>query len=222
MMSNAHASHKYGPSGVTQMTSKTCEASSFLFVSSILTVLQGNADTRRERSRPDHRHDERHSHVSQPRSQRDDTDNEYNVLNRHHQHNKLPHPPSQHELQCSRDHWNGGTDEVNRESNSDLQSSQHNKAAEKHGFWPNAWKGFIDEAKLEWQIYLAARDAFPDRKRAKKILICDIIHQLIRRYLRQYICLEANMLPRHQESLYAMVTPPSRPSLCTLTIVDLP
>ncbi|KAF8121623.1 hypothetical protein EV363DRAFT_1301806 [Boletus edulis] len=41
-------------------------------------------------------------------------------------------------------------------------SSAESTKAEKQGFWPEVWKAFIDEAKLEWRIYLAASDAFLD------------------------------------------------------------
>jgi hypothetical protein len=122
----------------------------------------------------------------------------YDVLDRHHQRNGIPRPP-----QNNLERQNG----LPARSAEDYEGIHRPcKDAKKQSFWPGSWKSLIDDAKLEWRVYLAGRDAFPDRKYAKRELIPDIVSQCLRQYKRARIRLEDGMIPRYQEELYTIVS----------------
>ena len=94
----------------------------------------------------------------------------------------------------------------NNRSDTETRPPQCEKKAEKCEFWPEVWKTFIDDAKLEWRTYLAARDAFPNHAQVKQELIWDIVNQLLKRYQWHNTHLEADMLPCYQQKLYTLVS----------------
>ncbi|KAF8132944.1 hypothetical protein EV363DRAFT_1295737 [Boletus edulis] len=107
----------------------------------------GRLMARWDHCKDSHHEDRRHAYRW---SERGEADDEYHVLDHHHQRNRLQRLGSR---QLSR---------VYSRSDTKVQPSRCVKKAEKQGFWPEVWKAFIDEAKLEWRIYLAASDAFLD------------------------------------------------------------
>lgn len=129
-------------------------------------------------------------------------DVEYDVLARHQHRNRIPRPPSQRDLERRRDSRSTGAED---DDDDIVVHRSRNKKAEKRGFWPDSWKDLIDDAKLEWRVYLASADAFPNRVNAKRELIPDIVGQCLQKYKRAKIRLQDGMLPRYQQQLYALV-----------------
>lgn len=141
----------------------------------------------------------------------DQEDQQVDVLRRHQKRNGAPRPPSEEALRVSRDRRNAthldsvGVGHDSRSGNSDLRPNPRDKQAEKRNFWPEMWKIFIDEAKLEWRIYLSVGDAFPRPKRAKDGEISNILQQMFQQFKRAGRRLEADYFPRYENELCTLV-----------------
>ncbi|KAI5984762.1 hypothetical protein EDD15DRAFT_2374909 [Pisolithus albus] len=167
-----------------------------------------------------HKHGERGQHS---RELGEEIEGEHDVLGRHHQRNRIPRPPSQNDLEHRRRFA-----ETSEADHTDIEVRQpRNKSAEKRSFWPRAWQNLIDDAKVEWRVYLAACDTFPSHSSATQELIPDIICQCLSKYKRARIRLESGMIPRYQEELYTIVYQDSSnfrseiKKLCVRNVVSL-
>ncbi|KAG6379033.1 hypothetical protein JVT61DRAFT_11461 [Boletus reticuloceps] len=78
-------------------------------------------------------------------------------------------------------------------------------AAEKHGFWPGAWKRLIDYAKTEFRVHLATQDAFPNLNHTKTYVITGIVRQILKHYKQNHIILEARMFSLYEQELYTLI-----------------
>ena len=132
-----------------------------------------------------YQHDVQHSCTWGSMSEQEDL-HEVNVLHHHHKHNRAPCPPSQEVLKTTCDYHTrchtSNTVRHDSRSDNDTWLNTQEKKAEKHNFWPSMWKILIDEAKLEWCIYLSVADAFLSPNNAKDGVISNILQQIFQQF----------------------------------------
>jgi hypothetical protein len=140
---------------------------------------------------------------------------DYDILDCHCSTNRAPRPPSQQQLlsviqknKHSSKAKPAQQEEFSEDTHSDVHPSSRllSKANDgtKLSFWPSLWTSFINQAKLEWRIYLAVTDAYPQCSEAIKGLIPEIVVQCIVAHKEDGRKLESGYYPRYKEDLYIL------------------
>lgn len=132
---------------------------------------------------------------------------EVDVLRRHQKLNGVPKPPSQDALRASQKHRHHASSKLRHDSLSDddTQANVRERKAERRNFWPSMWKVLIDEAKVEWRLYLSVTDAFPNPTNVKDGVINDVIQQMFRQFKRRGRQLDNGYFPRYRPELSTLV-----------------
>lgn len=151
-----------------------------------------------------HKRNRRSRHGDHSSSEEEDPD-EVDVLRRHQERNGVPRPPSQEALRASQQCRQRSSRVRDSRSDDDAQGSVREKKAEKRNFWPSMWKLLIDEAKVEWRLYLSVGDAFPNPTQVKDSAINDIVQQMFQHFKRKGRQLDDGYFPRYRYELSTLV-----------------
>jgi hypothetical protein len=151
------------------------------------------------------RRGERRSRARYSSSEREDS-HDVDILSRHQQRNGVPRPPSQEALRASHQQRHHASNRrCDSGSDDDTQHTIREKKAEKRNFWPSMWKVLIDEAKVEWRLYLSVGDAFPNPIKVKDNEINNILQQMFQQFKRKGRRLDKGYFPRYRYELSTLV-----------------